>query len=520
VFLCKAIFIASSSVNNFWLYPAKDKRNINNEVKKKFNLLSDEEKKLYGQPKLLNGNEFTEDAKKGIINQISVGNSDFKLDEVCSAFNINDQFLNSKDFLSAGKKGVEFLIEHRDFDAILEFVKNLKIPQKSYQQQKYWKTIFERFIKGQLAYYPEGAQKASDFFGIPQSFIEEEVNNVFEDTVENGDFSMAINFYKSFKDVIKNKQFQIAYDAFGDFLDEETFQTIQKILAGELTLDIKSLGIKSAGEAGINELRQYIQKFTTNFVGKELLPGDIQMPVLENIVKTAVRFSSSSWGNHGDDQFKKAVKAYEVLMNSGKIDPLKPEYLSSEEIRVSSLDRKAQNDFKYSEQFVAKYETIRNSLLGAYDLLDEKKALSAIAAIVQRKIEEEAKAQQEKATQLENPKAKENIQRKIGELLSVDPRSIRNFQENFRILSEYKGFQEELRQLVFYMALKRNPAHKEQLRFSLKKNPELTDVSSILDFVDHIVNQETMANYFTEINSVRAFKGIINLRSFLMVSII
>lgn len=329
------------------------------------------------------------------------------------------------------------------------------------------------------------------------------------------DVPVLINISETYKPHF-DKTFALTYDIFGEHLTKGAYSTIREIRDDTISSEsLRSLGIAKSGEAGLNQLRERMTRFKS-----EILESSFDAKILLDFgfyaqyYKACVRFTDSEWGEHDERSFDEIVYTFSKLQDDGKLRPLPTEYQPSGEIRVNKVNKESQESFQYSEQFLSRYETLRQSLEDATDLLQEKKPLSHLLGKVEAKRDKVLTDLQEKLQQLINPKALENLHQRIGKLKALDLRSIKDFQDNFSVLAQFGEFHNELRQLTFYYALHKHKNYQETARHLTQQiSPLFGDVSSMINFVGHIVNQETWDQYFTNKQAVKSFDNLISIRA-------
>lgn len=310
-----------------------------------------------------------------------------------------------------------------------------------------------------------------------------------------------------------DKTFVFAYDLLGDQLTSVAYRTVRKLKEGSLSREeMRALGVTKTGEIGINQLRQRVGRFKS-----EILQPDFDATILESspfyqqYYKSYVRYAESEWGEHDESTFNNTVVAYNKFKAEGKLRALPEEYEESGELRIARVDREKQKEFQYSDQFLSRYGVLQSSLNMAIKLLGEKTPLSQLVTKAETKRTNIIQAFKEKMGQLQHPKAIENIQKRLSALESLDLRSVKNFQENFETMSQFGEFHEDLLQLSFYYALKKNKTYREFARGIVRKEkPEFDDVSWMINFIDHIVNEETWVKYFTDDKAAKAFSRVVN----------
>ncbi|MFH1030264.1 MAG: hypothetical protein V1770_03335 [bacterium] len=200
-------------------------------------------------------------------------------------------------------------------------------------------------------------------------------------------------------------------------------------------------------------------------------------------------------------------------IKSKKFNPLRKEFEIVETYPINKKKRSSVVDKSlYRQDFLERFAIILEDVKKAKDGLKNKKPLSEIAKEIEKTKIETINNLKTKIKELsDNPKAQIGLNNRIQLLEKINVRSVLDFQENYKILSSFKEFERLLRQTVFTMGFTKN---RKQLEKSLDDmsldSPTLDDVSWVVNFVDHITNQETMAQYFTDKQAKKQFEKIIN----------
>ncbi len=319
------------------------------------------------------------------------------------------------------------------------------------------------------------------------------------------------NAYQPPLDRLINKTAEI----FGDFATAENYRLIKELNAGGIPAEAGELGVRSGGEKGMSELSRKLESFRTEMIREDFDPEVLlKSPALLNLFKNIVRFDSSQWGGHEEEDLKQSVKTFIRLRKSGELDPLKPEYLPGK-ADILRVDEEAQKAFQYSEPFLNRYGLLLRSIQSAERAVDEKnpKLFSKLTSEITAKLQPIISDLEAKSAAAPNPKAKEAMAQKIADLKSLDLRSIKSFQKNFSTLADFKELHEDLRQVLFSYALKKNPDWRRENFNRYAPQPAVDQITRVLDFVDHIVNQETFDRYFTDPRAAKKFRELINIRA-------
>lgn len=319
------------------------------------------------------------------------------------------------------------------------------------------------------------------------------------------------------QEVLKN--IAIARKIFGDHLSKEAYDTLVSIADGTIDHEqLIALGCSQTGEVGVLQLRQQLVKFKADIITSGFDTKRLEQPVLAQYYKSYVRIDSSEWGSHDDGEFMRVVGAHTMYSARKEAVPLPETYTPSGEVRVNKVDKQKQEDFKYSESFISRFETLRTALADSLSLIEEQKPLTYLVEQLDVKrttlaTELAAKLNIQIAQQA-NPKAIASLTDRLEKLKGVQLRSVRDWQESFSALAQFREFEPELREFVMYVALHKHRDQREVMSKVVNRSePSFDDVSAMVNFISHIVNEQTWRKYFTDSHAMKAFFALTNLRA-------
>lgn len=329
--------------------------------------------------------------------------------------------------------------------------------------------------------------------------------------MDNWDLPAMIKIHKVFR-ITSDRDFTLAQDIFGDYLTKINYSLIRDINSGALSPDdMKKIGIKQLGNNGVNQLREKIFQFQKDVFRDDYdLNNILDTDFLMTYLKAYVRYN----GEREDYFFSGTIRRFRQLKLTGELENLSSEYQPSGQIQVNKVDRKKQDEFKYSEQFLSRYNILANSIKES-SLLIHKEKRNLLMSQVETKQQAMILRLKEEKEKVQNPEAMFSLDKKIASLEKLNLRSMKNFQDNFAILAQFKEFHEELRRMTFYYTLHR---HKNYLEYAKKISQEgdksklpIEEVSYLINFIGHIANEETWRNIFTNKPAVKAFSNITNI---------
>lgn len=300
-------------------------------------------------------------------------------------------------------------------------------------------------------------------------------------------------------------------DIFGTYADLENYELIKKINDNDSEV-IEKLNLKKGGNDGLRELQERFVDFKKEIISEDFNPEKLlseNNSLYLSFFKLYVRYEEAEWGFKSSESFQNIFDEYKKYKNSDKFKDLNSNFKPSKEISINRSDEEARESYKFNEHFLNRFSVLVNSIKKAKSLYQEKYPLRFVVDQIDKKRISLIYELRNKVEKMPNPQAKEGINRKINLLESVNLRSVKDFQENFSILASNKEFNELLRQVVFLISFSKN---KQSLEFDLNnidlKRPQLSDISWILNFIDHISNQEVMSKYFTSDKAKKMFENI------------
>lgn len=349
----------------------------------------------------------------------------------------------------------------------------------------------------------------SDYLEEFKNLSEETVRVLFGELLKRNNTPAAVKVNSYFGEF--DKVLTRSYQDFGDHLTSGVYQTYQQLENGEISKEAEILGVKHFGETGINELKNKLRGLQSELLSGELDPQlALDSEIARRFLMKTVRYEESQWGGHTEEEFIRIVKNFQRLPEEYK--GLPEEYVPSEVLSIAKVDKEKQAEFEFSEQFLSRYGTLMRSIKEARMLADNPDAVTELQDITKQKKEMLLAKLQERLAAIDNPKARENLELRINDLQSRDLDKLTNPQETFKVLSSFKGeFDEELREFMFYWAFQFHPnLQNENLAEFDPNDPTLEQLSWSLNFIDHIVNQETFKKYFTDKKARKAFEGLLN----------
>ena len=378
----------------------------------------------------------------------------------------------------------------------------------------------------------------------PESFDElsaSVVSRVVRGVIAEGDMTSAVEFNEA--NGSPNQVLARLYKAFGGQFSAKIYEKahVQARVRRERDPDAQKRARKDAAKRlnnFVNELRGLRHKFIAGHIEKE--DFEQQRDLKLSWFASIVRYEDSEWGEHDLESLERLKDDYFELVERGDIlEAPGPYHYPSPVLQIGRLGQheKEKEEFEFSDGFLSRYKQLKDSIQQAHFRVTESKALyqrrkelaeqkgvpQALDAIVddikrkQTKLLE--KLHEKKLTVAINARerggdpvrAAAGLQRRIDVLESVQLDSVSEPQKIFNILSSFKGeFEDELRQLMFYMAFVKHENQMDIEWWLFDDEPTPGELSKVINFVDHITNQETVGELFTDKKAIKNFRGMLN----------
>jgi len=350
------------------------------------------------------------------------------------------------------------------------------------------------------------AEHLDSFTELDQQFGEQLVGSLIGEN--KIDKAIAVNESLKFPDKI----LKIATKEFSDLLSVDIYKICSLIFNGETTREAADLGVKETGESGVVELREKFNEVRADLISGEIDPDLIlNSSLVTDYVMGLVGFEDSEWGLGTRIEFETTLLCYKRDRQSAS--PLPGEYKSSDVLKVAKSFQPTEQEFVHSEDFLERYRTFVNSIKEARLLLSSEGSLNEPIDFIDQKRNILAEQLEKRAAVLENEKARLGLEKKIKVLKDLDLHNISNPQEAIKVLTSFRGeFDEEIREILLYLGFSLNPGQVEKYdKLDLDiSEPTLDDLSWMLNFVDHITNQETLRQYFTDKKARKSFNSLLN----------
>lgn len=355
-----------------------------------------------------------------------------------------------------------------------------------------------------------------------------------------------------------NKRYAYLIEVFMELTHKQQVATLDGMWHDEsLAESLTALGISKVATAGIEQLKQYISSFKSNmFDNMELVADPIELQEKGSFAAMALGVASGffgaegAWGNRSLDNLIRKIE-YRVGI---EVEPMKSEYRPSEVYKISSISEKKQREllntgqFNWGEGIENRYADLRNDIVASSEMYGSPRAIvkkirelkSEILSLRDRLNKEWNEALQAnnlsadftdinsltdertRFSLLNIDKQRKPLGYVSDKLLQARPSELLSQMESPQDINEYftaiyanispKNRGEKLdsliRQMTFAWAMDRNPQTVESMR-KLSETIDIDSVSQVREFIEHIVNQETFGQYFTDRQQSVAFKNLV-----------
>jgi hypothetical protein len=326
-------------------------------------------------------------------------------------------------------------------------------------------------------------------------------------------------------------------DLLGTFLTTDSLRLLGDIMhADTVPEELLSLGVTKPGEAGINQLKNLLDKFTQSIFQTGEIPAGplVRHPFLANYVKAMVRYEISQFGSHGSEEFLALLTTSE----RGNYQ-VGTEYHIGQ-ANIAAKDQEALAEFTITEDAVNEFHAYARSLRAAQDIVPATGAiewvkLGEILNAIQQDITSrglsihggieklQAKIDQFIAAGKDTTKLETQLeqQRKAFDKLSdIDFQNVEDFDitalcQTIQTLSTHNSIvkQGNLQTLLIATALLKN-RFDEQVpppKLPDTETPTLEQISDMADLIGHLTNQELWGPLFSQIGGEKELQNLLSI---------
>jgi predicted DNA-binding transcriptional regulator len=447
--------------------------------------------------------EVQEAVKEGFIYELQRGDMR-SAKEIQQEFSISDEIIQSPEVQEAVKEGFIHKLRRGDIRVVQQIQQEFALSDEIVQEAA--KEGFIYSLKNRNIGFAKQIQQE---FALSDEMVQEAARKGFIENLKDGNITQGLDLLNAFR--INLTSFETrAIEIFATFLNYNIFLEISDLEKGVIGPELKKLGVTSAGERGVQEVLDITSRLKSEFVQHNPERIDFENSnFMTSYFMAYTGYKSSEWGETNQDSFINSIDNTRNI----KYRPLPEGFYEVETYQVLKKEKSSNIDRSiYREDFLNRFSILLDDIKEAKANLEYKKPLSRIVEHLNLEIEEIVTNLKNKSLELQdNPQAQINLNRRIELLENMDLRSVQDFQDNFKTLSSFSELDSILRRVVFSMGFAKNRVQLERSLDSISlESPSLDDVSWVINFVDHITNQETMANYFTDKKAKKKFEEKIN----------
>lgn len=311
---------------------------------------------------------------------------------------------------------------------------------------------------------------------------------------------------------------------------------LQEMLDGNVPDTVRQLGVTSAGEAGITELRSVIETFRQAFQAAEL--DEVytrqleESPVLRDVLMTLTGYKGSRWGGNSDAGLQEKIRYHNQAAEDGRITAMKEFYQPSDVYSIATVAGKKER-IGWTPDVIERYDVLRNDIMHARALtspqgggmrqaIDELRAdISVELEDLQHRIDTTDNNDPKANIKISNLKRrKDALQKYVEQVQQGDfadttrfvMDSPADFTRGFQELQPYKSLHQSMRRLVYAWAMRKQPNQRREMA-GLSVQPSIESLASMREFIEHIVNQEVYGQYFSDKKQANKFKQMNSTRA-------
>ncbi len=391
---------------------------------------------------------------------------------IIKAISLPETVLKSPEIQKAAREGMLARIKSHDFYDALEIIQVFSLPETVLKSPE----IREAVVEGTVALCKFGDKDL--------------INKIT---------SVSRNFLLSKEEkVVIGK----AIFPFATRIDDLEVLSKEGFIAETEEVEIPQIRFKATGKELVNKFLQLLRKERVDW-GNDVIDKErvFAHPILLDYFKKYVRFDEAGFGEKTIGELKRVLA----------IEPMKPDAaFVAKRVDIQTLDAKAVTEHQWTEDVVSKYIALLRSLGEAQKSLEGSKVFSQYAEKLRVITTQTIDTYRAKLPLLTNEKARQNLEEKVAGLETVNIRSVQDLQTNMDILLDIKGCRPIIQEAVFSLALRKNPSWMEFDVQDAEANISVANVSKVIEFVDHITNQETLRTYFSTTSVAKKFDDLLD----------
>ena len=323
----------------------------------------------------------------------------------------------------------------------------------------------------------------------------------------------------------------------GSFLTIDSLELLADVMYAEtVPEELMNLGVTKPGEAGINQLKHFLNTFTQSIFETGNIPVGllVRHPFLANYVKSIVRYETSQFGSHDNQEFLALLTTSE----RGNFHVGPEFYVGEAAIKVK--DSEALAEFAITQDAVDEWRAYARTLQAAQeivppsgpvawdkfgdvlkmiqqDILSRGMIMSGGIEKLQQKIDQFTQANKDTGklqTQLDQQQAT------FDQLSEIDFHNVEDFDivalcQTIQTLATHNSIakQGNLQTLLVATALLKN-RYDEHVPPAIDTNtemPNLEQVGEMANLIGHLTNQEVWGPLFNEIGGEKQLNSILSI---------
>lgn len=319
-------------------------------------------------------------------------------------------------------------------------------------------------------------------------------------------------------------QIKLYKEIFGEVSSASAYGVLDSLLRGQLNPELQILGITETGERGIKELwdvsNELRRSFNTVAISQEELKLLEESKLARDLLLNISGFKEGRWGGSGDEALLRKIQSINRTILDGIFTDKPKELQPSRVYEINKLGAK-EAEKSLSEDAILRYKVLKDDVVGAIQAVQEKGGMGKLVEEIRGKLSGisskiDSDILKYHAEGNENAvnglKIKKEALSKYLETIDLSSRRNPNiptevqakfvlnspvsFQRALSLLGKYEELYSPIRKLVFAGVLRKYPGQAERLS-QLSEDPTIEDLSSMTEFVNHIVGEETYGDYFS-----------------------
>ncbi len=486
----------------------------------------------------LGGENLREAIKMGLLRSVRHDEFDTFLALVAESNIPLAEIVHDEKFITAIDKALIHQLEHNPVSA-LQYVKVFQLENNLASVHS---SLLHAFYKN-----PSSIDKIIEIFPskiISRSFGEMAISGITDGKIIPIEYALLINnHFAPPVDAMLYRSEKI----FGSFVDWKSYDYLQQLLIDKILPDeLREMGVTRVGEAGVEQLNNLLHDFSRRITRDEVTSEELgNSTLLLSYYMDKTRVKVTQWGRIDPGTVVERMRWSEVYHREHPDSSFADRYTKSEVFKIGTT--KELKEFAFDEDFLNRYRSLTKTILKAAndcnplsmplskrieDLSSEKDSL--VGFLIAKLDEEPSEGLLEKAQKVAKRQGVEEsvalanmieirntqLRESIEVLKHMSLRSLADVQGNFVTLAKYKELHPLLLETIFTFALMQrehrgevgnpddNGLSTDAMRLLGGHTPTLDSVTWTLNFIDHIVNKEIMAKYFTDKRAADALRRI------------